>query len=51
MITPCKQRSYVMSKGRKTWERAYAAGIIDGEGCIGISRLSRKNYSQWKGKT
>jgi hypothetical protein len=38
-----------MSKGRKTWERAYAAGLIDGEGCIGISRINRTNYSQWNG--
>ncbi len=23
-------------KGRKTWERGYAAGLLDGEGCISI---------------
>ena len=26
-------------KGRKTWERGYAAGLIDGEGCIMIRKI------------
>ena len=26
-------------KGRKTWERGYAAGLIDGEGCIQIKKV------------
>ena len=30
-------------KGRKTWERGYAAGLIDGEGCISIKKVSNFN--------
>ena len=27
-------------KGRKTWERGYAAGLIDGEGCISVKKVN-----------
>lgn len=30
-------------KGRKTWERGYAAGLIDGEGCISIKKVNNFN--------
>src|SRR3990167_6141130 len=30
-------------KGRKTWERGYAAGLIDGEGCIQIKKVNNFN--------
>jgi hypothetical protein len=29
-------------KGRKTWQRGYAAGLIDGEGCIAIRKINDK---------
>lgn len=34
-------------KGRKTWQRGYAAGLIDGEGCIAIRKVKpTKNNRQ-----
>ena len=33
-------------KGRKTWERGYAAGLIDGEGCIQIKRVGNNGKSR-----
>lgn len=32
-------------KGRKTWERGYAAGLIDGEGCIQIRKVMKKGHN------
>lgn len=31
-------------KGRKTWQRGYAAGLIDADGCITIGRHFSKKY-------
>lgn len=33
-------------KGRKTWERGYAAGLIDGEGCIQIKKIKNLNHKR-----
>lgn len=42
MAIPCKQWGAINMKGRKTWERGYAAGLIDGEGCIQIKKVSSR---------
>ena len=34
-------------KGRKTWERGYAAGIIDGEGCISIRKIMKEGHNNY----
>ena len=33
-------------KGRKTWQRGYAAGLMDGEGCIQIKKVKHPNGSR-----